>query len=85
MVMPLIWLLFGSEAAVIDHGDLSEASAELSSWIPSLLAQAARPQTYIDHIGSLMMATGDTPFPVLLTAAADSISSPPRANVDLAV
>ncbi len=75
MVMPLIWLLFGSEAApsAIDSQSLSKASADLRSWIPSLFALAARPKTYMNHIGFLIMATGETPSLLLLAGAADSI------------
>lgn len=75
MVMPLIWLLSGSEAApsAVDQESLKRASADLCSWIPDLFAVAARPKTYIEHIGFLMMAAGETPCSVLLIGGTDSI------------
>ncbi len=71
---PQPWLLAGFDAPpwAFDRESLNEASADLRSWIPNLLALAARPHTYLAFIGFLIAATGERHFAVQL---ADSIGS----------
>ena len=82
---PLLWLLTGYDAPpwAFDQEKLNQASADLRSWIPNLFALAARPNTYLEYIGFLIAATGQAPFSVQLTGAADSAWRLYGANVDL--
>ncbi len=71
--MPQLWLLAEAPSWAFNHESLNKASADLRSWIPNLFLMAARPTTYMEHIGFLVIAAGEVPCSVLLTGAADSI------------
>ena len=75
MVVPLLWLLSGYKAPswAFDQESLNHASADVCGWIPNMLALAARPKTYMEHITFMVNATGEATFSVLLTGAFDSV------------
>ena len=52
MPMPRLWQLTGYNVPpwAFDHESQKKAWADLQSWIPKLLARAARIQTYTEHI-----------------------------------